>query len=75
MRSRSPTAAACRKLVAMFIGHIAVGLAAKRLAPKTSLGLLVAAPVALDLLWPVLLLTGVERVRIDPGNTRSSTIS
>ena len=52
MRSRSPTAAACRKLVAMFIGHIAVGLAAKRLAPKTSLGLLVAAPVALDLLWP-----------------------
>jgi membrane-bound metal-dependent hydrolase YbcI (DUF457 family) len=53
----------------MFIGHIAVGLAAKRLAPKTSLGLLVAAPVALDLLWPVLLLAGVERVRIDPGNT------
>jgi tRNA A37 threonylcarbamoyladenosine biosynthesis protein TsaE len=28
----------------MFIGHIAVGLAAKRAAPKTSLGLLVAAP-------------------------------
>jgi membrane-bound metal-dependent hydrolase YbcI (DUF457 family) len=53
----------------MFIGHIAVGLAAKRLAPKTSLGLLVAAPLAADLLWPILVLTGVERVRIDPGNT------
>jgi membrane-bound metal-dependent hydrolase YbcI (DUF457 family) len=53
----------------MFIGHIAVGLAAKRLAPKTSLGLLVAAPLAADLLWPILVLMGVERVRIDPGNT------
>jgi membrane-bound metal-dependent hydrolase YbcI (DUF457 family) len=53
----------------MFIGHIAVGLAAKRLAPKTSLGLLVAAPLAVDLLWPVLVLAGVEQVRIDPGNT------
>jgi membrane-bound metal-dependent hydrolase YbcI (DUF457 family) len=53
----------------MFIGHVAVGLAAKRLAPGTSLGLLVAAPLALDLLWPVLVLTGAERVRIEPGNT------
>ena len=53
----------------MFIGHVAVGLAAKRVAPKTSLGLLVAAPLALDLLWPILVLAGVERVRIDPGNT------
>jgi len=53
----------------MFIGHVAVGFAAKRVAPKTSLGLLIAAPLALDLLWPVLVLVGVERVRIDPGNT------
>ena len=53
----------------MFIGHIAVGLAAKRVAPKTSLGLLVAAPLAVDLLWPIFVLAGVERVRIDPGNT------
>jgi membrane-bound metal-dependent hydrolase YbcI (DUF457 family) len=53
----------------MFIGHIGVGLAAKRLAPKTSVGLLVAAPLAVDLLWPVLVLAGVERVRVDPGNT------
>ncbi|MGE5647710.1 MAG: metal-dependent hydrolase [Acidobacteriota bacterium] len=53
----------------MFIGHIAVGLAAKRLAPRTSLGLLIAAPLALDLLWPVFVLAGWERVRIEPGNT------
>ena len=53
----------------MFIGHVAVGLAAKRLAPGTSLGLLVAAPLALDLLWPALVLAGCERVRIERGNT------
>ncbi len=53
----------------MFIGHFAVGLAAKRVAPGTSLGLLIAAPVALDLLWPIFVLAGWEQVRIDPGNT------
>jgi membrane-bound metal-dependent hydrolase YbcI (DUF457 family) len=53
----------------MFIGHVAVGLAAKRLASGTSLGLLVAAPLALDLLWPALVLAGCERVRIERGNT------
>ncbi len=53
----------------MFVGHIGVALAAKRAAPRTSLGTLVAAAVWIDLVWPVLLLAGVERVRIDPGNT------
>jgi membrane-bound metal-dependent hydrolase YbcI (DUF457 family) len=53
----------------MFIGHYAVGFAAKRAAPNTSLGLLMAAPILLDLLWPIFLLAGWERVRIDPGNT------
>ena len=37
---------------AMFIGHFAVGLALKRVAPRTSLGSLVAAPQLADLLWP-----------------------
>ena len=54
----------------MFIGHYAVGLAAKRVAPRTSLGALIAAPVLLDLLWPIFVLTDLEQVRIDPGNTR-----
>ncbi len=53
----------------MFIGHFAVGLALKRAAPRTSLGILVAAPQLLDLLWPFFLLLGWEHVRIDPGNT------
>ena len=54
----------------MFIGHFAVGFAAKKFAPRTSMGALLAAPLFLDLLWPVFLLLGLEQVRIDPGNTR-----
>lgn len=46
----------------MFIGHYALGLAAKRVAPQTSLGTLIAAPMLADLLWPALLLLGWERV-------------
>jgi membrane-bound metal-dependent hydrolase YbcI (DUF457 family) len=53
----------------MFIGHPATGFAAKRLSPRTSLGMLVLAPILLDLIWPVFLLLGIEHVRIDPGNT------
>src|SRR5512140_2569440 len=53
----------------MFIGHFAVGLATKRLAPRTSLGTLFAAAQLLDLVWPVLVLLGLEEVRVDPGNT------
>ena len=53
----------------MFIGHFAVGLASKRVAPHASLGVLMAAPNLLDLLWPIFLLLGWEQVRIDPGNT------
>ena len=50
----------------MFIGHFAVGLASKRAAPKASLGLLLAAPLLADLLWPVFLLLGWEHVGINP---------
>jgi membrane-bound metal-dependent hydrolase YbcI (DUF457 family) len=53
----------------MFVGHFGVALAAKRLAPRTSLGALVAAAQFVDLLWPLLLLAGVERVAIRPGIT------
>jgi len=53
----------------MFIGHFAVGFASKRVAPRASLGALMAAPLLLDLLWPIFLLAGIESVRIDPGNT------
>jgi hypothetical protein len=53
----------------MFIGHDAVGFAAKRVSPRISLGWLIFAPNFADLLWPILLLTGVEHVRIVPGAT------
>ena len=51
----------------MFIGHYALGLAAKRVAPRTSLGTLLAAPTLADLLWPVFLLSGWEEARMVPG--------
>jgi hypothetical protein len=53
----------------MFIGHYAVALAAKRAAPRPSLGTLFVAAQFVDLLWPIFLLLGMEHVRIAPGNT------
>jgi hypothetical protein len=53
----------------MFIGHFGVGLAAKKVDSKPSLGTLFLASQFLDLLWPVFLLIGLEKVTIDPGNT------
>ena len=47
----------------MFIGHYAVALAAKKAAPRTSLGTLFMAAQFADLLWPLLLLAGVEHVQ------------
>lgn len=51
----------------MLLGHYAVALAAKRFAPQISLGTLILAAQLLDLLWPVFILLGWERVRIVPG--------
>jgi hypothetical protein len=51
----------------MFLGHFGVALAVKKAAPRASLGTLVFAAQFADLLWPILLLFGVERVRIVPG--------
>ncbi len=53
----------------MFIGHLAVAFAAKKSAPKVSLGTLTMAVQFVDLLWPLFLLLGIEHVRIAPGNT------
>jgi hypothetical protein len=53
----------------MFIGHFALGFAAKRATPRVSLLVLFVAAQLADLLWPVFLLLGVETVRIEPGNT------
>ena len=53
----------------MFIGHFAVGLAAKRVTPRVPLVILFAAAQFADVLWPFLLAVGLEQVRVDPGNT------
>jgi len=54
----------------MFIGHFGIGLAAKSVAKETSLGTLFLASQFIDLLWPSLLLLGLEAVKIAPGATR-----
>lgn len=53
----------------MFIGHFGTGFAAKKIDKKPSLGTLLFAAQFLDLLWPVLVLLGIEQVKIEPGNT------
>jgi hypothetical protein len=49
----------------MFIGHFGLAFAAKRAARRTSLGADFVAAQFADLLWPLLLLAGVEQVRIE----------
>lgn len=53
----------------MFIGHFGIAFAAKRAAPTLSLGTAFLAAQFIDLLWPTLLLLGLETVRIAPGAT------
>lgn len=53
----------------MFLGHYGVALAAKKVAPRVSLGTMILSTQLADLLWPVFLILGLEHVRIDPGNT------
>jgi len=53
----------------MFIAHFGLGFGAKTVAPKISLGTLFIAAQFIDLLWPTLLMLGLERVRIEPGAT------
>ena len=51
----------------MFIGHYALALAAKRAAPRTSLGTLFVAVELADMLWPILLLLGWEHAHFEAG--------
>jgi hypothetical protein len=53
----------------VFLGHFAVALGAKRAMPHVSLAVLFLAAQLADLIWPVLVLLGIETVAIDPGNT------
>lgn len=53
----------------MFIGHFAMGFGAKKFAPQVSLGILFLACQLADLIWPNLVLLGVETLSIEPGIT------
>ena len=59
----------------MFVGHLAAALAAKRVEPAVPLAAGVAAAFALDLVWPILLLLGVEVVRVNPGDTAFTNLA
>jgi hypothetical protein len=53
----------------MFIGHFGLALAAKKVAPRPSLGTLVLAAQLVDGVWPIFLLLGWESADIVPGIT------
>ncbi len=53
----------------MFLGHYALALGAKKYTPSVSLGVLFLACQLADLLWPNLVLLGLEKVEIEPGIT------
>jgi hypothetical protein len=59
----------------VFVGHLAVALAAKKVVPAVPLAATVAAAFALDLVWPILLLTGVEVVQVRPGDTAFTNLA
>jgi membrane-bound metal-dependent hydrolase YbcI (DUF457 family) len=53
----------------MFLGHFGLGFGAKKMAPAISLGTFFVAAQFADLLWPTLVLCGVEQVDLQPGAT------
>jgi hypothetical protein len=59
----------------MFVGHLAAAFAAKKVEPGLPLGAAVAASFGIDLLWPVLLLFGLETVRVSPGDTAFTSLA
>lgn len=59
----------------MVLGHFAVAFAAKKVAPPVSLGTLFLAASMLDMICSVLVLVGVERFEIAPGNTAATPLA
>jgi hypothetical protein len=51
----------------MFVGHLGVAFAAKKVAPRTNVAVAILASEFIDVLWPICVLLGVEKVRIVPG--------
>jgi hypothetical protein len=59
----------------MFVGHFGLGFGAKKTAPAVSLGTLFLACQFADLLWPTLVLRGIERVEVEPGATAMTPLN
>lgn len=60
----------------MLVGHVAVGFLGKRVTPKVPLGALVCAGLFADLLWCVLMIAGIEELRlISRGTTLLNSIA
>ena len=59
----------------MFIGHFAVAFGAKKYAPQVSLGILFLACQLADIIWPNLVLLGIESFEIEPGITAMTPLN
>lgn len=59
----------------MFIGHFAVGIAGRRLTPRAGLGWWLTSVIFLDMVWPVLVLLGLEHVEIVQSSNPFLTLS
>ena len=51
----------------MFTGHFGAGFAGKKFSKSASLGTYFLAAQWIDLVWPILVLFGIEKVEIEPG--------
>ena len=58
----------------MFVGHYGVAFAAKPLAARTPLWVWFVAVQWMDVVWSVLVLLGVEKLRIVPGFTQANAL-
>ena len=58
----------------MFIGHFGVGFGAKKISSLPSLGTMFLAAQFIDLLWPIFILLGIEKVTIVPGGPPFKTL-
>lgn len=59
----------------MFIGHYAAALAAKKVDNKISLGTYILASQFIDLLWPIFILLGIEKVNVVPDGKPFNTLA
>lgn len=51
----------------MFLGHFGAGFAGKKIDKTASLGTYFMAAQWIDLIWPILILLGIEKVEVKPG--------